>query len=92
MEKMTNKQFIESNAYLGLQTVIQTEINNGTFYITATLPRLPFVPKSDSFERFKKSKQERLETNKLKLNHKNKLRRAGYNPAKQMNIPGELIT
>jgi len=44
------------------------------------------IPPGLSFERFKKTKEEKEKVKKAKLKHKAELRRHGIDPKKQMNL------
>ena len=73
---MVTKEFLESKEYATKREILQREINRNTY-----------KPKECSYEKWKKSPEEKLQLVTAKINHKNLIRKAGFDPKKRLNLP-----
>ena len=72
---MVTKEFLDSKEYLAKREAMQREIN-----------RTCYKTKEQSSERWKKTEDEQLKISASKLNHRNQVRRAGFDPNKRLNV------
>jgi len=72
---MVTNDFLESKEYATKRENLQKEINRNCYNT-----------KDTSSERWKKTPEERLSFATMMLNHRDSIRKAGFNPNKRMNI------
>ena len=72
---MVSKDFLDSKEYLTKRAGLQQEIN-----------RSCYKPKDRSAEKWRKTPEEMLVLATKKLNHRNEVRRAGFDPNTRLNV------